>query len=187
MEAKKQGKYKTEFDMKKYMIIWDKNSKKQPLKQLSERIHELTYKDRPMIPPHARNKPRRFRDSTANELTQAIIQFIRIQGGIAERINSMGRQVDNTVTYADPITGSRRSIGSVEWVKGTSTIGTADISATVFALSVKVEVKIDNDKQSEAQKKYQERIEQAGGIYIIARSFEGFLYEFFKAVEGRMP
>ena len=30
------------------------------------------------------------------------------------------------------------------------------------------------------------RIEEAGGIYIIARSFDGFIYEFFKAVEGRL-
>ncbi|WP_154859234.1 hypothetical protein [Cyclobacterium xiamenense] len=172
--------------MKKYQINWDKKSDKQPLKQLSERMHEFTYRDRPLIPVYARNKPKRFQDRTANELTQAIIQFFRLQGGIAERINSMGRQVDNTKTYTDPITGARRSIGSVEWVRGTSTEGTADISATVFGLSVKVEVKIGNDRQSDAQKQYQKRIEQAGGIYIIARSFDGFLHEFFRAIDQLM-
>jgi hypothetical protein len=163
-------------------INWSTKSQEQPLKQLSKRIDDIRYKDRPHIPLHARPKPTAYQDKTANELTKAIIAFIEIQGGIGERINSMGKVIDNRKTYQDPITNQTKMIGSIDWVKGTSTEGTADISATVFGLSIKVEVKIGKDKQSEAQKKYQNRVEQAGGLYIIARSFEGFLYEFLKGL-----
>jgi hypothetical protein len=43
---------------------------------------------------------------------------------------------------------------------------------------VKIEVKIGKDRQSEAQKRYQENIEKAGGIYYIAKNFDDFV-EFF--------
>lgn len=171
---------------KTYKINWDKN-RQDHLGQLSEQVEKFMFKDRPLVPTYAIPKKKyKFRDKTANELTNAIIQFIKIQGGIGERINSMGRQVDNRKTYTDPVTGMKKTIGSVDWIRGTATEGTADISATVFGMSVKIEVKIGADKQSKAQKEYQMRIEEAGGIYIIARTFNGFIYEFFKAVEGRL-
>lgn len=166
--------------MKKIKINWNLESQEQPLNQLSKRVEDYKFQDRPLVPLHVRPKPTKYKDATANELTKAIIAFFDIQGGIGERINSMGKVIDTRKTYQDPITGQTKVIGSIDWVKGTSTDGTADISATVFGLSVKVEVKIGNDRQSEAQKKYQERIERAGGIYIIARSFDGFLHEFFR-------
>ena len=71
------------------------------------------------------------------------------------------------------------------WVKGNGKDGTADISATFNGISVKVEVKAGNDRQSDAQKEYQRRIEAAGGIYIIARNFDGFIYEFFRRIDQK--
>jgi hypothetical protein len=47
------------------------------------------------------------------------------------------------------------SVAGIQWTKGTSTAGSADISATIKGRSVKIEVKIGKDRQSEAQKKYQ--------------------------------
>jgi hypothetical protein len=68
-----------------------------------------------------------------------------------------------------------------QWTKGTGTPGSADISATIKGRSVKIEVKYGKDRQSDAQKAYQKAIEEAGGVYVIARDFEGFLnfYEQF--------
>ena len=54
------------------------------------------------------------------------------------------------------------------------TKGTADISATIKSLSVKIEVKIGNDRQSEEQKQYEQSIKNAGGYYFIAKDFESF-------------
>jgi hypothetical protein len=86
----------------------------------------------------------------------------------------MGRVIDNRKTYTNVI-GQNVTIGSTQYIPGTSTKGTADISATIKGRSVKIEVKIGKDKQSEAQKQYQSNIERAGGTYIIAKTFSEFM------------
>jgi hypothetical protein len=70
---------------------------------------------------------------------------------------------------------------SGQWTKGTGTPGSADISATIYGRSVKIEVKIGKDKQSVVQKQYQLMIEAAGGIYIISKTFDDFVewYDMF--------
>jgi hypothetical protein len=66
-------------------------------------------------------------------------------------------------------------VGKGKWTKSTSTSGSADISATIKGRSVKIEIKYGKDIQSDAQKKYQESIERAGGIYLIVRNFDEFI------------
>jgi hypothetical protein len=85
----------------------------------------------------------------------------------------MGRPKDNTKVVTD-VLGSQRRIGSIQWLPGTITKGSADISATIYGRSVKIEVKI-RDKQSPDQKSYQLKIEKAGGYYWLVRSFPEFL------------
>ena len=114
-----------------------------------------------------------YRDDTANGLTRLIIDCIRHGGGQAERINTTGIPIDTRQEVTD-ILGHRHMIGSLTWRKGGSTVGSADISATINGRSVKIEVKIGKDRQSEAQRQYQATIEQAGGIYYIARNFTDF-------------
>lgn len=116
----------------------------------------------------------KYTDKTANGLTKAIIKFINLCGMQAERINTQGRMIDKTKIVKD-VLGHRRTIGSVEWQKGTGTRGSADISATVNGMSVKIEVKIGKDKMSEHQERYEEHITKAGGIYIVAKEFTPFV------------
>jgi hypothetical protein len=108
-----------------------------------------------------------YKDSTANGLTKAICDYINYNGYQAERINTMG-------TAREKKTTAGKVIG-VTWTKGTSTAGSADISATIKGRTVKIEVKIGKDRQSDAQKRYQENIEKAGGTYIIAKDFDSFV------------
>ena len=117
--------------------------------------------------------PRKFRDYTSNGLTKCILAFLRIKGHQAERINSTGRIVDKRMSYTD-IVGRRRTIGNYEWVYSTGTKGTADISAIIGGRSVKIEVKHGRDRMSDAQRRYQEDVEKAGGIYFIVRDFQEF-------------
>jgi hypothetical protein len=119
----------------------------------------------------------KYSDKTANGLTKAIISWINLNGYQAERISTTGRYVDNSKIVTD-VLGNRKKIGSGKYIKGTGTNGSADISATIKGKSIKIEVKIGNDKQSEAQIKYQEMIEKAGGIYFIAKNFDEF-YGFY--------
>ena len=121
---------------------------------------------------HGALAPRTYSDRTANGLTKAIIDFLQLNGWQAERISVQGRCVDNTKVVTD-VLGGRKRIGSVKWIPGQMTPGSSDISCTIKGRSVKIEVKI-KDRQSEAQMRYQEAIERAGGIYIIVRSFEEF-------------
>ena len=116
----------------------------------------------------------KYTDKTANGLTRCIIDYLEFNGCQAERISTTGRMVDNTKTFTN-VLGITKQIGSKKWIKGSGTKGSADISATINGKSVKIEVKIGKDRQSEHQKKYQESIEKSGGIYLIAKSFEDFI------------
>lgn len=115
----------------------------------------------------------KHRDDTANGLTRCIIDYLHYKGWQAERINTIGIPHD-TRQQATDILGRTRTIGSVEWRPSGSTVGSADISATIGGRSVKIEVKIGKDRQSAAQRQYQAAIEQAGGLYYIARNFTDF-------------
>ena len=121
----------------------------------------------------------KWNDSTANGLTKCIVQFLQMSGHQAERINTMG--VYRGPKKVKDVDGITRTIGKGTYTKSTSTKGSADISATIRGRSVKIEVKIGKDRQSEAQKRYQEMIERAGGVYIIAKNFDDFVewYENF--------
>ena len=112
---------------------------------------------------------RLYRDDTANGLTKCVIEFLNLSGCFAERINTTGRFIDRSQTYTD-VMGKVRTIGTGQWLPTSGARGSADISAVINGRAVKIEVKM-KDQQSEDQKRYQERTEAAGGIYIIVRSF----------------
>ena len=142
------------------------------LKELKALYLAENRKKYPSLPEAARVPPR-YSDRDANSLTRCIIDFIRLSGGQAERIAVTGRYIDNTRIVTD-VTGRQRRIGSGTWIKPSMQPGTADLSATINGRSVKIEIKIGRDRQSTAQKKYQEQIEQSGGIYLICKSFQDF-------------
>lgn len=107
---------------------------------------------------------KKYEDKTANGLTKCIVEFLNHSGWQAERISNMGRWVVD-----------KHHIKGGYYIKGSGTNGTADISATIYGRSVKIEVKIGKDVQSDAQKKYQKEIENAGGVYIIVKNFDDFI------------
>jgi hypothetical protein len=71
--------------------------------------------------------------------------------------------------------GVSRTVGKGKWTKSTSTAGSSDISATIKGRSVKIEIKYGKDTQSDAQRRYQESIEKAGGTYLIVKNFDEFV------------
>lgn len=118
--------------------------------------------------------PADTKEAGANDLTRLVIDFIIFNDGQAERISSMGRYIDGTKQVTDCI-GRKRTIGTGKYVKSTTTNGTADISSTIKGRSVKIEIKWKKDTQSDDQKKYEESINKAGGIYIIIKTFDDFV------------
>lgn len=141
------------------------------IRELEDAVFDVKKQKHPNVPYLTKHQ---YSDKTANDLTRAIIDFVRLRGGQAERINTTGRPIDRRVVYTD-VVGMTRTVGSIEWIKGTGTRGSADISATIKGQSVKLDVKIGTDRQSQAQKEYKKNIEAAGGIYYIARDFTSFV------------
>jgi hypothetical protein len=115
------------------------------------------------IPEHGLPRSR-YSCKDTNSLTRAVIDYINLTGGYAVRIQSQG-QYD-----------SKRGI----WRKGTTRKGTADIIAAIRGRFVSIEIKTGRDKQSEAQRRTETDVKQAGGIYWVIRNFEGFLEQMEK-------
>ena len=142
---------------------------KQRLHDLEEKYMSYRY---PSAPGHIIPFTK-YSDATANGLTKCVKDFLNFSQHQAERINTMG------VFRQSYRTDGTKTAG--QWTKGTGTPGSADISATIYGRSVKIEVKIGKDKQSVVQKEYQLMIEAAGGIYIISKTFDDFVewYDIF--------
>lgn len=155
--------------------------KPQAVKKLEELADIENERKHPNTPPKYLAKSK-YRDDTANGLTKCIIDFIRLNGGQAERINATGVPIDTRREVTD-ILGHRRTIGSVTWRPSGATVGSADISATVGGRSVKIEVKVGRDRQSEAQKQYQASIEAAGDLYFLANDFTDFVAWYHQNLE----
>lgn len=154
------------------------------IKQLKELAYKRLRNKHPLVPEYAVPVPK-YSDKTANGLTKCIVDWIIFNGGQAERISNMGRYIDERKVVTDTI-GYQRTIGSGKYIPGNGTKGTADISSTINGISVKIEIKIGNDRQRKAQKKYQADIERAGGIYFIARNFDEFITFYNKIITHKI-
>lgn len=123
-----------------------------------------------------------YTDKTSNGLTRCIIDWITLHDYQAERISTTGRVINNRRAVKDAM-GFTQVIGSSKYIPGSGTRGSADISATIKGRSVKIEVKIGRDKQSEHQLTYQRQIEKAGGVYIVVHDFAEFI-QWWNLFEG---
>ena len=122
-----------------------------------------------------------MKKSESNSLTAAIKRFLEYHGHHTERISVTGRWIPSKAKSTNMFTGADYVSGKGKLIKSSMQVGTADLSSTVFGKSVKIEVKI-NDKQSAAQKRYQQQIEASGGTYLVIRNITELSawYEQFK-------
>jgi hypothetical protein len=147
----------------------NKTNKKR-LNDLFIEQQRLKYPSMPvaMLPPYKGN------DNTTNGLTKCIVDFLDWSGHFAERTNTMGRVISTKEQFVDVI-GRSRTIGSSKYIPSTGVKGSSDIKATINGRMVAIEVKFGKDRQSEAQKIYQQKVENAHGIYYIAKDFDSFI------------
>ncbi|GAB2784468.1 hypothetical protein GCM10027275_30840 [Rhabdobacter roseus] len=153
---------------------------------LRKKANQATRLRHPSLPQHALPKAK-FSDRTTNGLTNAVITYIRLLGGQAERISVEGRVIDRRKTFVDVI-GRSRTVGSVQRIRSSAQVGSADIAATINGRSVKIEVKKGSDRQRKAQREYQRQVEGAGGVYLLVSNFQQFYdwYEAFIGAEKRL-
>ena len=116
---------------------------------------------------------------TANGLTNAIIDAMRIAGGDAWRINCLPevwlRYVKDAEGNEVKTAKGRRMIDSdATVVKPSPNKGISDIIAVFCGRFVGIEIKIGTDRQRPEQKDFQRSVEQSGGVYVIAKEFEPF-------------
>lgn len=138
---------------------------------------EKTKANFPNVPDYALPKTQ-YNPNSSNGLTKAILDFVNLSGFFAERTGTEGRVIDNRKTYTD-VLGRQKTIGTVKRIKTSGLVGSSDLKLYINGKIVAVEIKVGRDRQSQAQKEYQERMEKAGGIYLIIRDFDSF-YNWFQ-------
>lgn len=88
-------------------------------------------------------------------------------------VGQLGVVVDSAAHYSQ---------GSGRYIKSQTTVGTSDIIACINGKFVSIELKriyaTGKDRQSEEQKKFEQRVNNAGGDYIIVNDFMSF-YEWY--------
>ena len=128
-----------------------------------QRLDNLSYQSKieqfPNLPIKAIPRTK-YSDGSANDLTKCIIDFVRLKGHYATRIQSQGQKRGNVMTY------------------GTTQRGTADLHICINSIHISCEIKYGKDRQSDAQKQVQKEVELSGGIYLLIRDFEQF-YKFY--------
>ena len=129
------------------------------LKELGKLADELNAEKHPLLPPHALVK-KRFKDTTANELTKTIIwDMYHVRQGVAYRINN----------------GAVYDVKKKVYRKGVQRKGVPDIIGIINGRFFGIEVKIGADRQSADQKEIEKEVNDAGGVYFVAKSYDDYL------------
>jgi hypothetical protein len=113
-------------------------------------------------------------ERTANGLTRLIVKFLTLKGHYANRISTQGQARVHKAPKYNLQSGQIVYNESIRWTKGSTKRGTPDISAIIQGKAVWIEVKIGKDQMSEQQLQQQQDIQDAGGIYYIARNMQEF-------------
>jgi len=134
------------------------------LKELGKLADQLNAEKHPLLPPHALVK-KRFKDTTANELTKTLIwDMYHVRGGVAYRINN----------------GAVYDVKKKVYRKGVQRKGIPDIIGIIDGRFFGIEVKIGADRQSADQKEIEREINDAGGVYFVAKSYDDYLNKIAK-------
>jgi VRR-NUC domain. len=126
------------------------------VKELEQLYFEQKRMRNPDMPFPVKTK---FRDDSANGLTRCITAWLQLHGYFAGRVNTTGTYNQKLGRYI--YSGSKR--------------GMADVTAVINGRHVSIEIKYGKDRIRPEQLKVKKEIEAAGGVYIIASSFDGFV------------
>lgn len=117
-----------------------------------------------------------YTDKTANGLAKAIKAFCDLHGVMCSRTGSEGRYRPGK-NVVDVVGRTRLMKGT--WLPGNN-VGQGDLQIVLKGKIYSIEIKIGKDRQSEVQKDFQEKLERAGGTYVIVKTWEEFYTEFKK-------
>lgn len=117
----------------------------------------------PFVIPQKAKKVRRT--GKTNSLKRNIVRLLNMSGNSAFINNTVGIWDEGKQLY-------RRN-------RDRNAIGSGDVIACIKPTGhhAEIEVKTGNDVQSEDQKRYQSRLERAGGTYILVKDLDDFLIQ----------
>lgn len=118
---------------------------------------------------------------TTNGITTFIENYITWIGGYCNRINVSGRMVGKITK-----TESGKTFDDRKWIKSATRRGTADTHVIWQGKHISIEVKnaATKDKIRPEQLKEKQRIERAGGHYMVVTSVEDFLSQWDAIMYG---
>jgi len=145
--------------------------KSKNVKDLEAAMYEWKRIKYPNTPAHAIPKPT-YSDADANGLTRCIVDFVNLQP------HCYAWRSSNAPTF-DHATGQHRA--------GNVTKGVSDIAAIRAGRAWMIEVKHGKDRVSEHQREFAARVDAAGGVYCVARTFDGFVAEWGRALGNDAP
>jgi hypothetical protein len=108
-------------------------------------------------------------DSTSGGLAKAVSRWIEIHGGFSTRMSVEGRVIID-------------GMGNAKRIPSSNLKGSADTTGCFLSVRLEVEIKIGKDTMKEKQIEFKERIENAYGFYIVAKTFEGFVKDWEKFI-----
>lgn len=118
------------------------------------------------------------KQSPANKLTDDIIKYIKLNKGVARRVNSQGQW--------DAVKQMWRPSGMKRGFEDIDAIMKVPIKNTSIGIKVAIEIKIGKDKMSEYQEQRMNEVQSCGGLYIIAKTFDQFMADWNKYMNDYM-
>lgn len=112
-------------------------------------------------------KRRKKKQSPSNALTDAVIKYIKANGGAARRVNSQGQW--------DESLGKFRPSGMLKGFEDIDAIKPIDVCGFKVGLKVAIEVKTGKDKLSEHQIKRKQEVEKCHAIYYECKDIDSFI------------
>jgi len=143
----------------------------QALEALAVAVAKRKY---PGLPESHYTNTNKYKVNSANSLTKAVKDWINLNNGFCERINTTG--IQRTINGRSMFTYSG------------CTKGSADLHSIINGRPVYIEIKWGADRQSKNQKDFQSKVEAAGALYLIVRTFEEFYdwYNLYIKENGRV-
>lgn len=109
---------------------------------------------------------RNYPDVTTHKgFEEAVEKYITWIGGFAQNTPTVGTPKHEGVLVGGKLV---RQLTGYHYAKGGK--GKQDLDIILNGVNVKLELKCGSDEQKPQQRKYQERVEKAGGVYVIIRT-----------------
>lgn len=148
-----------------------------PLDHLKKLLLEESKRKFPSVPDYARQVNTFDTMKPEKREKKRIEAFLLATGNYGSIIENRGQRKDNRKVVTD-VLGGQKVIGSVEYIGSGMRKGLADVKAIINGTPIDFELKRNyskgKDRMSSHQLQELERINRAGGKYVIVSSFEDF-------------